>query len=263
MSSKSGFLTDPQYIIIGRRYGSDDVAWEASEAAARWNRDQMQLASYGYGPAALAVFEADRAQHDSLRASRPQALAAKKTAVAERDKLVSAGWAWVDRVSSALGILARSDEALATALVTATPVDDAGLEAGIQAMSNVLSGAKSKLPAEAQADQRLAEVQDLCTGLQSLAGAVHTSKGQTVADTVQIDLYDGKLYVWMRDLNHAARRAIRNGNLNAGLQEYDVPSPQAFRQSRAACTDATTRDCTPDCTADCTAALNLPPPTSD
>jgi len=126
MSMKSQFLTDPQLIVIGRRYGSDEVAWEASEAAARWNRDQAQLASYGYGPAALAIFEADRAQHDSLRASRPQALAAKKTAVASRDKQVSAGWAWVDRVSSALGILARTDETLATALATATPVDDAG-----------------------------------------------------------------------------------------------------------------------------------------
>ena len=220
MSTKSRFLTDSQLIIIGRRYGSDDVAWEASEAAARWNRDQSQLASYGYGPAALAAFEAERAQHDSLRAARPQAVAAKKTAVASRDKQVSLGWGWVDRVSSALGILARTDETLATALATATPVDDAGLEAGIQAMSNVLNGAKSKLPAEAQADQRLAEVQDLCTGLQSLFGTVHTRKGQTVADTVQIDLYDGRLYVWMRDLNQAARRAIRNGNLNAALQEY-------------------------------------------
>jgi len=220
MSSKSGFLTEPQYIIIGRRYGSDDIAWEASEVAARWNRDQAQLASYGYGPAALAAFEAERAKHDSLRAARPQAIAAKKTSVTLRDKQVSAGWAWVDRVSSALGMLARTDETLATALATATPANDAGLEAGIQALSNVLTGAKSKLPAEAQADKRLAEAQDLCTALQSMPGTVHTSKGQTVADTVQIDLYDGKLYVWMRDLNHAARRAIRNGNLTAGLQEY-------------------------------------------
>lgn len=220
MSSKSRFLTDTQYIVIGRRYGSDDVAWEASEAAARWNRDQAQLSSYGYGPAALALFEADRVQHDSLRAARPQAIAAKKTAVVSRDKRVSAGWAWVDRVSSTLGVLARTDETLATALATAMPADDAGLEAGIRALSSVLSGAQGKLPAEAQAEQRLAEVQELCTALQSMPGTVHTSKGQTVADTVQIDLYDGKLCVWMRDLNQAARRAIRNGNLNAGLQEY-------------------------------------------
>jgi hypothetical protein len=35
---------------------------------------------------------------------------------------------------------------------------------------------------------------------------VHTSTGQTVADTAQINLYDGKLYVSMRDLNSAGRK---------------------------------------------------------
>ena len=220
MSAKSCFLTDSQFIVIGRRYGCDDVAREATDAAARWSRDQAQLACYGYGSAALAAFEADRAQHDSLRAARPQAVAAKRTAVALRDKQVSAGWAWVDRVTSVLGMLARSDEKLATSLAAARPVDDAGLAAGIVALGAVLSSAKDKLPAEAQADQRLAEVAELCDALVSLTGAVHTSKGQTVADTAQIDLYDGKLYVWMRDLNQAARRAIRNGNLDAGLHEY-------------------------------------------
>jgi len=49
---------------------------------------------------------------------------------------------------------------------------------------------------------------------------VHTSKGQTVADTAQIDLFDGKLYVCMRDLNSAGRKAIRNGDLRVGLHEY-------------------------------------------
>jgi hypothetical protein len=46
------------------------------------------------------------------------------------------------------------------------------------------------------------------------------AKGQTVADTAQIDLYDGKLYVCMRDLNSAGREGIRNGDLRAGLHEY-------------------------------------------
>lgn len=220
MSAKSCFLTDSQFIEIGRRYGSDEVAREAMEAAARWHRDQAQLGSYGFGATALSAFEADRTQHDALRAARPQAVATKRIAVVSRDKQVSAGWAWVDRVSSILGTLARSDEALAASLAAATPADDAGLAAGIVALSTVLAGAQGKLPADAQAQQRLAEVPDLCAALQSLPGTVHTSKGQTVADTVQIDLFDGKLYVWIRDLNQAARRAIRNGNLSAGQHEY-------------------------------------------
>jgi hypothetical protein len=41
-----------------------------------------------------------------------------------------------------------------------------------------------------------------------------------VADTAQIDLFDGKLYMRIRDLNSAGRKAIRNGDLGAGLHEY-------------------------------------------
>ena len=83
-----------------------------------------------------------------------------------------------------------------------------------------MSETKGRLAADAQADQRLAEVDALCTALQSSPGTVHTSKGQTVADTAQIDLCDGKLYMRMRDLNSAGRASIRNGDLRAGLGEY-------------------------------------------
>jgi hypothetical protein len=41
-----------------------------------------------------------------------------------------------------------------------------------------------------------------------------------VLDTAQIDLQDGKLCVRMLDLNSAGRRAIRNGDVRASLQEY-------------------------------------------
>lgn len=37
---------------------------------------------------------------------------------------------------------------------------------------------------------------------------------------MQIDLYDGKLYVCVRDLNAAARAAVRNGDLRASLADY-------------------------------------------
>ncbi len=49
---------------------------------------------------------------------------------------------------------------------------------------------------------------------------MHRSKGQMVAYTAQIDLFDGKLYVCMRDLNSAGRKAIRNDDLRVGVHEY-------------------------------------------
>ena len=220
MPTKTRYLTDAQLTVVGRRYGSDEVALEASEALARWRRDVAALAGYGYGQTALDAFAADLAQHTTLRSARPEAVAEKKTAVVTRDKQVSHGWAWVDRVSSMLGMLARTDQTLATALAAARPVDDAALEAGIRALAAILTEAKGRLAPDAQADQRLAEVSALCAALQSSPGAVHTSKGQTVADTAQIDLCDGKLYMRMRDLNSAGRAAIRNGDLRAGLGEY-------------------------------------------
>jgi hypothetical protein len=217
---KSRYVTDLELTIMGRRYGADEVALEASEAKARWKRDLPALASYGYGQGALDAFSADYAEHAKLRSARPEAVTEKKMSVTARDQQVSSGWKWVDRVTSMLGTLARTDEMLATALATATPTDDAGLEAGIRAVATLLVETKGRLPADAEADKRLAEVDDLCAALQSSPGTVHTSKGQTVADTAQIDLYDGKLYLCMRDLNSAGRKAIRNGDLHAGLHEY-------------------------------------------
>jgi hypothetical protein len=172
------------------------------------------------GRRALAGFTADGVEHAKLRAARPEAVAEKKMSVATRDRQVSLGWAWVDRVCSMLGTLARTDQTLATALAAATPTDDAGLEAGIHALAILLNETKVRLAAEVQADKRLAEVDGLCQAMQASPGVVHTSKGQTVADTAQIDLFDGKLYVCMRDLNSAGRKAIRNGDLRVGLHEY-------------------------------------------
>ena len=218
--TKIHFVTDAQLTVMGRRYGSDDVALEAGEVLARWRRDLPALASYGFGQAELDAFSADVATHAKLRETRPEAVAGKKMSVVTRDQHVSAGWAWVDRVTSILGVLARGDQNLATALASAMPHDDEGLEAGIRTLRNILSECKARLPAEAQVDQRLSEVDAVCASLRDAPGNVHTSKGRTVAETAQIDLYDGKLYMVMRDLNSAGRKAIRNGDLHAGLHEY-------------------------------------------
>ena len=43
---KSRYVTDPELTIMGRRYGADEVALEASEAKARWKRDLPALATF-------------------------------------------------------------------------------------------------------------------------------------------------------------------------------------------------------------------------
>lgn len=220
MAAKARFVSDAQLTVIGKRYGSDAVALESNEAAMRWRRDIEALAGYGFGRSVLAEFEADVAQHSVLRASRPEAVADKRSAVVTRDQQVSRGWAWVDRVSKMLGLPARSDQLLANAVAAATPSDDAGLEPGITALASILTETKTLLPGDAQAEDRLAEVDGLCKALRESPGTVQTSKGQTMKDTAQIDRLDGKLMLRIRDLNAAGRAAIRNGHLQASLSEY-------------------------------------------
>jgi hypothetical protein len=220
MSSKTSFLKENHLIVIGRRFGSDAVALEAAEAAARWSRDEAALAGYGFGATVRTRYEEDRSKHEALRVSRSQAVANKKISYATRDQQVSRGWAWVDQVTSTLGVLGLTDEALATEVATAKPEDDAGLVAGIQALAKLLDGAKDRVPADAQVETRLAEAASLAAEIDSTPGSVHRSAGQTVADTAQIDLLDGKLYLWIRELNKAGRRAIRNGHLASAPQDY-------------------------------------------
>jgi hypothetical protein len=217
---KDRYMSDAQLIVAGRRYSSEDVALESREAIARWRRDVVSLASYGHGQSALDAFAADLSQHAGLLSVRPEAVAEKKIAVVTRDKHVSLGWTWTNRVVFTLGSLARADQNLATELAAAAPTDDAALETGIRALATLLEDNKARVAADAESDKRLAEVDALCSALQASPGTVHTSKRQTVTDTAQIDLYDGKLYVCMLDLNAAARSAIRNGDLQAGLHEY-------------------------------------------
>lgn len=220
MSNKTSFLKESQLIIIGRRFGSDAVALEAAEAAARWSRDQTVLASYGFGATVLVRYEEDRRKHEALRVSRSQAVANKKNSYATRNQQMWRAWSWVDMVRSTLGVLALTDDVLATEVAAAKPEDDAGLVAGIQALAKILGGVKDRLPADAQVEQRLTEATGLVAELDSSPGSVHVSSGQTVADTAQIDLLDGKLYLWIRELNKAGRRAIRNGHLPGAPEDY-------------------------------------------
>jgi hypothetical protein len=220
MPRNSRYVNNEQLTIIGRRFNCDDVAEEANEALGRWRRDLSVLGSYGYGRSALAAFEADITTHEGLRSARPDAVTDKRSAVILRDQRVSDAWAWVDRVGAVLGTLACTDQTLAMALDAAVPRDDAGLEAGIHALATLFVESKAKLDEDAEADKRLAEVEALCAALRASPATVQTSKSRTVAESAQIDLFDGKLYTRMRDLNAAARSAIRNGHLQASLHEY-------------------------------------------
>ncbi len=213
-------LTDKNFQAIGQRYASEDVATETSEASARWARDVEGLALAGFGPEALAEFEALRSQHAALRTARPAAVAAKKNAVQNRDRHVSAGWAWVDLSSGILGRIARSDAAVATELASALPSDDSELGDGIGAMAALLTRYQDRVPASAKVADRIAESAGLIAALSDAPGQLAEAKAAPVADTAEIDVIDGKLYMTTRDLYDAGRKAARNGRIASRPSDY-------------------------------------------
>lgn len=220
MSAKNLTVTDARCIETGKHHASESVDLEASETAARWARDQARLALYGHGPITLAAFEALRAEHTRQREGRPDIVAQKTQAIRDREQAVTDANTWVARVGSALLTVARNDETLGGRLAAALPDDDGQLEGCIGTLAAILAEAQTSLPSDFDAAGRLAEVPSLQSRLAAAPGAVGTAKARRIADTAAIDLLDGKLYYMMRDLNAAARDAIRNGDLAAALSEY-------------------------------------------
>lgn len=222
MAKKNHYLTDDEYVEIGRRHGSDEVDQEASVAESRWRRDLDNLGEYGHGPDEKAAFDALWAKHGELRAGRSDVVSGKKTTVIGRDTIVSAAWAWVDKVGSVLGRPCRADQNLAVRVEEAMPREDSGLGAGIVALAAILDEVKGRLAPHAKAAERVAESKDLAAKLGAAPGQVSTAKAGTVTDTAELDLLDGKIYIAILDLNKAGRKAIRNGNLKQKLEDYTL-----------------------------------------
>jgi hypothetical protein len=229
-------LTDKKYTVIGRRYGSDEMAAQGVQAAGRWSRDVAVLARYGHGQAELDAFNALREQHAVLRIERPEAVTAKALTVQERAARLVAARHWVNQVSSLLGSRARADAALAQQVNDALPADDAGLDASIGTLSKLLTEHAARFAADAGVPECIAEAEAVRAGLTEIMGSLATAKSATRADTAEIDLLDGRLYISIRDLNRAARRAIRAGKLNAATADYRFDSGAARKAPAPAAT---------------------------
>jgi len=237
MATKARKLAAKDYQAVGKAYGSDDVAKEASEASARWARDSGVLAEFGFGKSAHAAFEKTRAEHIALCASRADAIAAKALTVKEKKAILDAAWLWVDKVESILSVLGRDDETVASGLNAAVPSDDAALDSGIGGMAELLGEVKARVPEDAAVEVRLGEVPEVRRQLQAIFGLVSTAKSATVADTAEIDVLDGQLVVTIRFLNRAARKAIRSGALKASLSEYRIHYLDQPRRAAGASTE--------------------------
>lgn len=217
MSVETRSLTDKDYREIGRRYGSAAVGLEAREAAARWARHVDALAPFGYGESALREFQTLVSAHSEYLASHPKVVLSERESCREVDAIRSKAWAWVDMVSSVIGRLAQTDPHVAQALAAALPADDAQLEPRLGALCGLAVELKGRLPADAAIEARIAEAASLRAALTGPRPDAPTTTG---TDAPELELLGGKIYVAIRNLNSAARRAIRNGMLRSQQSEY-------------------------------------------
>lgn len=214
-------LTREELILIGMRYASESAAQEAGIALKRWKRDEAALALYGHGAEGRAKFEKLILDHAKAMKDRPVAVAGKREARVARDAAVSRAWNWIDQSTSILSVLAREDDSVASRLMAAAPEDDAELEAKLGALAELLAEVKERVSSEARIDVRLAEVAEIRTGVASNGGSMRAARVEAAKDTAALDLLDGQLYVTIRDLNVAGRKAIRNGELpGVPLSDY-------------------------------------------
>lgn len=213
-------MTDADYTTIGRRYGSNDVFREAQEASAKWLRDISVLKDYGFGQEDMDEFNNLRNEHHQLIEKRSIAVSEKKVTTKTKHAVINEAWTWTAKVDSILGRLARKDNQFSIKLQTTLPSEDPDLYGAVPALANLLRENADRLPPDSGVQNRLSEVEAVMQKLGTIYGEAATTRTKTTEDTLEIDHKDGVLYIKMRDLYEAGRRAIRAGELNVPSTDY-------------------------------------------
>lgn len=206
-------LNDDDYAAIGRNLGSDLLHRESEEGIARWDRDLPVLSLYGFTREELDRFRGWFTLHAELINQRSESIARKKTTLAERDRQLHAAWTWVEQCAAILGRLSANDEEMVHRFNEAYPEDDADLWRAVAPLAALLEARKGAFPASVPVRALLDEAPALRERLTELFGRAEAAKAAPQLDTREIDILDGRMYVTLRELNSAGRRAIRAGRL--------------------------------------------------
>jgi len=213
-------LTDDDYIEVGRSIGSDAIHREGEDAVGQWERDIDVLEKYGFTREELAQFKDSFQVHQELLTRRDETIARKKGAVASRDRILHAAWIWFEQVSSIVGRLAAGDAELVRRFNEVVPTSDAGLWRAIDPIAALLREHQGAFPAAVPVQALLDEAPALRQSVTEIFGRTELAKAEPVQDTREIDEQDGRLYVTMRELFAAGRRAIRAGRLTRQAPYY-------------------------------------------
>lgn len=213
-------LTQENFITIGRRFASEDIAREVQELLAKWENDLPALEEYGYGTEMMQEFKALRDSHANLMKKRSSGVSDKKLTVKTKNDIINEAWIWVDKIESILGILTRKDSSLSTRVLDALPHNDSDLQASIMAMCAIMQENIASFPAGVKVETRISEAPVLNEKLESIYKDTARSKTNVIIDTADIDLLDGQLYIRMADIYEAGRKAIRAGEIDRLKSDY-------------------------------------------
>lgn len=211
---------EEDYVDIGSRFSSDDVAQEAAEVIVRWQGDLDVLTRYGHGERTLERFQALAEEQKGLRTNRPTAVAEKTSAIKARKKELKKGWEWFDQASMALSIVAENDSKLADALNAAHPKDDVALAPGIRAFTSILAENKDHVDPSFGADEHVTKGMAIAENIEIHMADAQRAKETPKTDTRTLDLIEGKIVVAISRLNKAAKKAFRKAENDVKVQAY-------------------------------------------
>ncbi len=212
--------TKDDYIRIGITVGSDQIHREGEDGLASWKRDREVLQKYAFTDEECARFEELLKKHGELINKRSETVARKKGSLVERDQLLHAAWIWVEQAGAMLGRLAVNDAELARRFNETYPEEDNQLWRAIEPLSALLVEYKSAFGASVPVQALIDEAPALRERLNGLFGRTESAKAEPIQDTRELDELDGRIYVLLRDLNSAGRRAIRAGLLTRQAPYY-------------------------------------------
>jgi len=212
--------TRQQYRELGSHHNSGAVSTEGHETAKRWSNDLAVLTRYGHTPTQLQLFLGQLAEHDGLRATRPEAVSAKLAAVGGSRALLEESREWLDRVDGNFEVLARTSEAVTTGQQAIANQKQNGLDAVVSATVELLRRNQALLDPEVNPAALIAEGESLSARLKTAGPDKAAAKTSTVVDTEEIDVADGRLLEVIRGLNSSGRKAFRALKQRAKAEEY-------------------------------------------
>jgi hypothetical protein len=205
----------PQHMLIdiGARWSSTLVLAEAELALHRWAEDADVLRPFGWGPVRRERFEALvdqlRMRHDAWQAPRSSAPPSPEGSPVAGPGERARARAWLDRAISILEAAELESDEATTALGSIPPPGD-GTSTLLAAVEAALSRCRALRPSldPDAADEAFFREGD--AAIVSLDEALDVAPVDPRDRADELDTLDGRVYLSIRGLNRAARRAFAN-----------------------------------------------------